>query len=195
MKKIAITGHTKGIGKACVDLFRNHKIYGYSRSNGFDINEPEKIFENAESCDVFINNAYWKTCQIDLFNLFYKGWEHTDKHIINVNTIVKYPKEVAYNKRVKKDKVALQNAVDDVYLGPKGHSSCKVTNINPGKVATKFNAKYDYVTSYNWNKGGVMETKPDDGDTEPALDPMEVAKTILWCIEQDFNVYDITILR
>ena len=36
--KIAITGHTKGIGKALYDnLSQQHEVEGYSRSNGFDI--------------------------------------------------------------------------------------------------------------------------------------------------------------
>ena len=56
--KIAITGHTRGIGKACADVFRHDTIYGYSRSNGYDIKDAEDIFKSAEDCDVFINNAY-----------------------------------------------------------------------------------------------------------------------------------------
>ena len=56
--------------------------------------------------------------KIDLFNLFYNSWEHTNKHIINVNSIVKYLQRSVLEK-YKKDKVALQNAVDDVYMGAK----------------------------------------------------------------------------
>ena len=171
--RIAITGHTKGIGKACADIFSEHEVLGFSRSNGLDINEPEEIFKSAEDCDVFINNAYSHRHQIDLFNLFYNSWEDTNKHIINVNSIVKYPIQRPILEKYKKDKVALQNAVDDVYLGAKGHGSCKVTNINPGLVATRQDVKY----------------------THPALEPIEVAKTIQWCVEQKFNVYDITMIE
>ena len=171
--RIAITGHTKGIGKACADIFSEHEVLGFSRSNGFDINEPEEIFKSAEDCNVFINNAYSHRHQIDLFNLFYNSWEDTNKHIINVNSIVKYPIQRPILEKYKKDKVALQNAVDDVYLGAKGHGSCKVTNINPGLVATRQDVKY----------------------THPALEPIEVAKTIQWCVEQKFNVYDITMIE
>ncbi len=171
--RIAITGHTKGIGKACADIFSEHEVLGFSRSNGFDINEPEEIFKSAGDCDVFINNAYSHRHQIDLFNLFYNSWEDTNKHIINVNSIVKYPIQRPILEKYKKDKVALQNAVDDVYLGAKGHGSCKVTNINPGLVATRQDVKY----------------------THPALEPIEVAKTIQWCVEQKFNVYDITMIE
>ena len=39
---IAITGHTQGIGKATFDLLelKGHKVYGFSRSNSFDVSDP-----------------------------------------------------------------------------------------------------------------------------------------------------------
>ena len=39
--KIAITGHTKGIGKAIADLYPN--VIGFSRSKGYDISVLDKI--------------------------------------------------------------------------------------------------------------------------------------------------------
>ncbi len=59
--KIAITGHTKGIGKALYNYFSEigHEVIGMSRSNGYDITlNPDKILEQISSCDLFINNAY-----------------------------------------------------------------------------------------------------------------------------------------
>ena len=54
--KIAITGHTKGIGLAIYDLLgQEHNVFGYSRTNGYNINNPEKIFEEAKDFDIFIN--------------------------------------------------------------------------------------------------------------------------------------------
>ena len=47
--KIAITGHTRGIGKACADVFRHHTIYGYSRSNGYDIKDAEVVLEENQA--------------------------------------------------------------------------------------------------------------------------------------------------
>lgn len=53
---IGLTGHTKGLG---FELCKNFSIQKkYSRSNGYDINDPLKIVEDAMDCDVFINNAY-----------------------------------------------------------------------------------------------------------------------------------------
>ena len=50
--KIAIIGHTRGIGKAIADLYTNKKydVVGLSRSNGFDlVHEQEKILEKSKT--------------------------------------------------------------------------------------------------------------------------------------------------
>ena len=46
--KIAIIGHTKGIGKAIAKLYKskNYEVIGLSRSNGYDlITDQEKILD------------------------------------------------------------------------------------------------------------------------------------------------------
>ena len=43
-KKIAITGHTKSLGKSLFDsLAIKHQVAGFSRSNGFDIKVMRQI--------------------------------------------------------------------------------------------------------------------------------------------------------
>lgn len=58
--KIAITGHTSGLGKYLFTKLQDeHIVYGFSRSNNYAL--PEKFNEVAEQaiqCDIFINNAY-----------------------------------------------------------------------------------------------------------------------------------------
>lgn len=70
-KKIVITGHTSGIGKAIYDKFQEiscHKIVGLSRSNGYDIeNDFDKVVEEAAGAELFINNAYRDGQQLKLF--------------------------------------------------------------------------------------------------------------------------------
>ena len=39
--KVAITGHTQGIGKAIAELYPDH--IGFSRSNGYDITDENVI--------------------------------------------------------------------------------------------------------------------------------------------------------
>ena len=59
--KIAITGHTSGIGKALYDIYsEENEVLGFSRSNAYDIKYDisiEKIVQGSLDCDVFINNA------------------------------------------------------------------------------------------------------------------------------------------
>jgi len=69
-KKIIITGHTHGIGKAIYDKFKEiscREIVGMSRSNGYDIEKDfDKIIAEAEGCEMFINNAYCEQQQLHL---------------------------------------------------------------------------------------------------------------------------------
>lgn len=69
-KKIAITGHTRGIGKTLYEKFRSStdaEILGMSTSNGFDIEKDiDKVIEQAQGADLFINNAYRDRQQLKL---------------------------------------------------------------------------------------------------------------------------------
>ena len=59
--KIAIIGHTKGIGRAIADLYKskNYEVIGLSRSNGYDlITDQEKIMEQIEGCGFVVINAH-----------------------------------------------------------------------------------------------------------------------------------------
>ena len=71
-KKIVITGHTAGLGKAIYDKFTEiscREIVGMSRSNGYDIEADfDKIVEEATGAELFINNAYRDEQQLKLFH-------------------------------------------------------------------------------------------------------------------------------
>ena len=78
--KIALTGHTRGIGNACKQLLEpEHEIIGFSRTNGYNINEPKVIYELAKDADVFINNAQFQDYQTKLFDLFWDDWKYKHK--------------------------------------------------------------------------------------------------------------------
>jgi hypothetical protein len=68
--KIVITGHTGGLGLAIYNHFicseNSHHVVGLSRSNGYDINDTDKIIEVAETADIFFNNAYSGLAQSEL---------------------------------------------------------------------------------------------------------------------------------
>ena len=57
--KIAITGHTHGIGKAFAEQLaeRGHEIIGISRRDGENIRRIEHTANLIDPCKLFINNA------------------------------------------------------------------------------------------------------------------------------------------
>lgn len=71
-KKIVITGHTRGLGKAIYDKFTEiscREIIGMSRSNGYDLDADfDKIVKEATGAELFINNAYRDGQQLKLFH-------------------------------------------------------------------------------------------------------------------------------
>lgn len=66
--KIVITGHSKGVGKAIYEHFvkNGHEVIGLSRSTGCDIKDIKPVLDQAEGCDLFINNAYHKHIQLEI---------------------------------------------------------------------------------------------------------------------------------
>jgi len=165
--KIAITGHTKGIGKACADLLgQEHDIHGMSRTNGFDINNTKPIIMMANSCDVFINNAYSGTKQSELFDELFNMWRTDDtKTIVNINSRSKYDgvRTTLYGADKKHlDHIAQSNVFSDM------NKRVRVININPGYVDT--------------------DMIPDRAKDYNKLTPMKVAETIKWCLDQPQEV-------
>jgi putative NADH-flavin reductase len=89
--KVAITGHTQGIGKAIFDELNNrsYQVQGYSRSNGWNISLQEirsQILAETSDFDVFINNAYSPIAQFELLKLLVDRWQGTRKLIVNVGS-------------------------------------------------------------------------------------------------------------
>lgn len=87
---IAITGHTRGIGKRAFDRLSPNAV-GFSKSTGYDITnfaDRKRIIEESSNCDIFINNATDGFGQTLLFLELFQAWKHTDKTIINVGSRV-----------------------------------------------------------------------------------------------------------
>lgn len=143
---VAVTGHTKGIGNAIHTVFKNngHNVFGFSRSNGFDISNndvQEHILKQCENIDVFVNNAYAPTAQTVLLKKFINLWKGTDKMIINLSSkLVFYPGKT--------------NDFFDVYIKDKKEQNdicnkrCysdqpRILNIMPGLVDTEMSNIFD----------------------------------------------------
>lgn len=86
--KIAITGHTAGIGQALAELYsaQGHEIVGLSRRNGYNIRSLPKVAAMIEPCDMFINNAQVGFAQTELLWEVWQRWIGQSKIIVNIST-------------------------------------------------------------------------------------------------------------
>lgn len=99
--KVAITGHTSGIGLAIndmldltADLTVWGEVRGYSRSNGWNLAEAggnlliEEILDYDP--DIFFNNAWHPGVQNYIAKKLHSKWRDTDKVIVNTGSITAY---------------------------------------------------------------------------------------------------------
>ena len=118
-KKIIITGHTHGIGKAIYDKFKEvscHEIIGMSRSNGYDIDKDfERVVEEASGCELFINNAYRDGQQLKLVEALK---DKVDMMVV-MGSISRFYPELIPTQYVH-DKQALAEACRLISLNPDG---------------------------------------------------------------------------
>ena len=138
--KIAITGHTAGIGQAIAEEYQlaGHEIVGLSQREGNNIRNTPKISNQIEPCDVFINNAQAGYAQTELLFEIAKRWQGTKKHIIVVSTMMTQdPISVlpgldmlAYHQQ----KVTLEEMVKQLRHQRLG---INITIVRPGYIATQ----------------------------------------------------------
>ena len=138
--KIAITGHTKGLGKALESLLGdNHQVVGFSRSNGYNLADVSKIVDNAAHCDVFINNAYHEYYQCDLLLKMFQLWKDDEtKQIVSIgSTVTDYPRierELDHMPWPYRDhKIGLQRLFRNLIKQP---HKCKMLLVSPGAIDT-----------------------------------------------------------
>ena len=86
--KVAITGHSAGIGQALAKQFEanGHEVVGLSRRNGYNIRSLPKVAGMIEPCDMFINNAQVGYAQTELLFEVWRRWQGQQKYIINIGT-------------------------------------------------------------------------------------------------------------
>jgi NADP-dependent 3-hydroxy acid dehydrogenase YdfG len=141
--KIAITGHTKGIGKALADAYqsRGHEIVGLSRTTGHDIHNTLSCADLIESCDMFINNAHAGFAQTELLVEMAKRWQDTHKHIVNIGSVITqhrrllagFDKVPLYEVELYRvQKVALEEAIIRIR---NTRTNLKLTLVRPSKTA------------------------------------------------------------
>lgn len=138
--KIAITGHSAGIGQALTKVYtsKGHEVIGISKRNGFNIRVIPKVADMIEPCDVFVNNAQVGFAQTELLFEMAKRWQNTGKLIINISTMMTQQPVptipglgmVEY----RTQKIALEEAVKQLRHQGLG---IKLTIVRPGKINTQ----------------------------------------------------------
>jgi hypothetical protein len=78
--KIAITGHTSGLGKSFYDesICRGHTVHGFSRTNGYDLRDYSKVslmLDKIVGFDLFINNAKPDYAQSQILYRIARSWK------------------------------------------------------------------------------------------------------------------------
>jgi nucleoside-diphosphate-sugar epimerase len=132
--KIAITGHTAGIGQALAEAYYGNEIVGLSTREGNNIRNTFKIASLIEPCDVFINNAQAGYAQTELLFEMHRRWTNTQKHIVVISTMMtQQPVSVLDGMdEYRLQKVTLENAVHQLrYKNPDGPY---ITLVRPGRV-------------------------------------------------------------
>ena len=137
--KIAITGHSVGIGAALARAYQEHghEIVGLSRRDGNNIRNTPKICDQIEPCDILINNAQAGYAQTELLFEIAARWQGTKKHIIVISTMMTQdPISVLSGldmDHYRIQKLALEEAVKQIRNRQLG---VKITIVRPGNIAT-----------------------------------------------------------
>lgn len=88
--RVAITGHTAGIGKAFAEQLaqRGHTVVGISRREGENIRRVPHTASLIEPCDLFINNAQTGYAQTELLYEVWARWQGKERYIWNISTMM-----------------------------------------------------------------------------------------------------------
>jgi hypothetical protein len=151
--KYAVTGHTQGIGQKLYSRLLPNVI-GFSRSTGYDISSKQdrlRIINEAEHCDVFINNAHADFSQVYLLIELLDRWKNLDnKHIINIGSRVSeitLPEKACMFWKYQAEKTALRDTVYKLNTNVK----CNLAYKWFGYVGTeKILAKYPHFTEVDY---------------------------------------------
>lgn len=149
-KKIAITGHTSGIGKGLFDHFTamGCTVKGFSKDTGFDIGNKlnqDLIITHTKDCDLFINNAYHHYDQVELMKLWQRQHWHDKHFIISTSSmaaepLADIPNNFPWLTSYGEEKYAINKTSWDINHSG---SKCKSIVVMPGVCQTNFFNPYD----------------------------------------------------
>ena len=182
-RKIAVIGHTKGIGKAIADLYKRKKyeIVGLSRTTGYDLEtDQRKIIEKLVDCELIVLNAYAKFGQYELLKKIYSEFHHHYKKVVVITSTSGTPQG--------KDEDNY-GADYNEYCWHKEHLIKYISDLQE-ELFNKPLSVYDVCPD-------VVDTDMIKGMWEdlPKLKADEVADTVRYCFESPFNINKIVMQK
>lgn len=147
-KKIAVTGHTKGVGKEIYDIcmFNGLDVHGFSRSNGWNLAEREgdKVISHLlkEDFDIVFNNAWFPKVQAKILTNLHTHWKDKEgKVVINTGSSTAYHPIGA--EVYEKEKQYLRDyCTKNAILYPR-KNKCRIHNVSLGWTKTEILADVD----------------------------------------------------
>ena len=185
--KIAVIGHTKGIGKAICDLYKKKKyeVIGMSRSNGHDIiHDQEKIIENIQGCDLVVLNAHADRGQLNLLKRIYGLYAFDKMKVAVITSTSGLDEEPDYNQFQIWDKFKYVQ-----YCEIKKELIEYIEELQQELISKPLS---------------VYDVCPDVVDTDmikglwqdlPKLSAHEVADAVRYCFESTYNVNKVVIQK
>ena len=181
--KIAIVGHTRGIGKAIADLYqkKNYEVVGLSSSNGYDLQCSQvEIMEQLDDCRLVVLNAYVGRGQMTLLKRIYGKFVFENKKVAVITSTSGTPM-----------------GEDEELLDTEYVDYCKNKKTLIGYI--------EELQQELLNKPlSVYDVCPDVVDTDmtkglwedlPKLKADEVAEAVRYCFESTFNVNKIVMQK
>lgn len=166
--KIAVTGHTSGLGKKIYEHYKNqnHEVLGISKSTGYDIIiDHDKILESVKGFDIFFNNVHIDNCQEKLLELL----------VNNVNKIIVTGSAMHLFRNI-----ATYPYLEDKF---KLSEKCKMLNVDP-KVTSK-------ILHLNISFLPNIENQSNRLNSDNYIEYSEILKSIDFWIENPY-ITDIT---
>jgi len=185
--KIAIIGHTKGIGKAISDLYKrkNYEVVGMSRSNGYDLeNKQEGIMTKLADCDFIVINAFSGKGQLELLKRINSSFHNHYKKVVVITSTSGIEESPDYNQFQVWDKFKYVQ-----YCEIKKELIAYIDELQE-ELITKPLSVYDVCPD-------VVDTDMTKGLWEdlPKLTAGEVAEAVRYCFESTFNINKIVIQK
>jgi len=185
--KIAIIGHTRGIGKAICDLYNKKKydVVGMSKSNGFDlVHDQEKILEKIQDCGLVVLNAHADRGQLNLLKRIYGLYAFDKMKVAVITSTSGLEEEPDYGQFEVWDKFKYVQ-----YCEIKKELIGYITELQEELISKPLSV-YDVCPD-------VVDTDMTKGLWEnlPKLKADEVAEAVRYCFESTFNVNKIVIQK